>query len=159
MKLSLIAVVAILLTAPAAGQTPTAPPPGSYGAPISIETATWIIERGRQLSAQRGFKMAIAIVEPSGELVAFARMTDAPYASTRLAQQKARTAARLRVSTANLEERVLGGRSVLMSSDEVVAIGGGVPIVENGRVVGAIGVSGATAAQDAEVATAALGER
>ncbi|WEK42239.1 MAG: heme-binding protein [Candidatus Sphingomonas colombiensis] len=100
--------------------------------------------------------MAFAIVEPSGELVAFARMDDAPYASIRLAQQKARTAARLRVATATLEERVRAGRSVLLSADEVIAIGGGVPIVANGRVIGAIGVSGGSADQDAGIAEAAI---
>ena len=107
----------------------------------------------------KGHKMAFAVVEPSGELVAFARMDDVPYASIRLAQQKARTSARLRMTTAALEERVQGGRSALLSSDEVIAIGGGVPIVVNGRVVGALGVSGGTAAEDGAVAIATLGLR
>ena len=86
-------------------------------------------------------------------------MDGVPYASIRLAQQKARTAARLRFATAVLEERVLSGRTVLLSSDEVLAIGGGVPIVVNGRIVGALGVSGGTAAEDAAVANAAVQAR
>jgi len=81
---------------------------------------------------------AFAVVEPSGELVAFARMDDVPYASIKLAQQKARTAARLRVTTQDLEGRVLRGRSVCLSSGEVIAIGGGVPIVMDGKIVGAV---------------------
>jgi len=83
-------------------------------------------------------------------------MDDIPYASTRLAQQKAPTSARFRMTTAQFEERVQTGRVVLMSSDEVVAIVGGVPIVQDGRVMGAIGVSGGSAVQDAAIAAAAI---
>lgn len=144
-----------LLAAPAAAQTPS-DVPAQYGAPISADAAMALLNRSVAESTRRGHKMAIAIVEPSGELVAFIRMDNAPYASIRLAQQKARTSSRLRVATATLEQRVLGGRSVLLSSDEVVAIGGGVPIIVDGKVVGAIGISGATAAEDAATANAVL---
>jgi len=124
----------------------------SYGAPISASDGLALVRRGMEQSAARGLKMAIAVVEPSGELVAFAKMDDAPYGSGRLAQQKARTSARLRITTAALEERVQGGRTALITSDEVIAIGGGVPIVVGGRIVGAVGVSGGAAAQDAALA-------
>ena len=147
---------ALVMTAPTVAQTSTAQPK-AYGPPITVARAMALVQRGMAHSAARGLKLAFAVVEPSGELVAFARMDDAPYASIRLAQQKARTSARLRVTTADLEQRVLGGRAVLLSSDEVLAIGGGVPIVVNGRVVGALGVSGAAAAEDAAVAAATAG--
>jgi len=151
--------VCALMTAVPTGALAQPAPPSGYGPPIAAREALALIERGMAQSAAQGLKMAFAIVEPSGELVAFARMDDAPYASTQIAQQKARTAARLRVATADLEERVQGGRVALLSSDEVIAIGGGVPIVVDGRVIGAIGVSGATAAQDAAIATAAIEPR
>lgn len=144
----LLAVMCMTMVAPVAAQTPSEVP-AQYGAPISADTAMALLQRGVAESTRRGHKMAIAIVEPSGELVAFIRMDDAPYSSIRLSQQKARTSARLRIATATLEQRVLGGRSVLLSSDEVLAIGGGVPIVVDGKVVGAIGMSGGTAAEDA----------
>jgi glc operon protein GlcG len=150
-------VCALMIAAPATTQTP-APPPASYGQAIAVKDALTIIQRGMGLSAAAGHKMAFAVVDPSGELVAFARMEDVPYASIRLAQQKARTAARLRISTAEMERRVVGGRTVLLSSDEVIAIGGGVPIVSHGRVIGAIGVSGGTATEDTAVAEAAITE-
>lgn len=149
---------AIMIATPAATQTVT-PPPSRYGTAISLEQAQALIRRGIAESAAKGHKMAFAVVEPSGELVAFARMDDVPYASIRLAQQKARTSARLRLSTASLEERVLGGRTVLLSSDEVIAVGGGVPIVVDGRVVGALGVSGGTAAEDAATASSTVAPR
>lgn len=126
--------------------------PAEYGGPVSAEEAMVLIQRGVFESAKRRHRMAIAVVEPSGELVAFIRMNNAPYISIRLAQQKASTAARLRITTMALEERVLAGRTVLLSSDEVIPIGGGVPIVSNGKVIGAVGVSGGTAAEDAAVA-------
>lgn len=78
---------------------------------------------------------------------------------TRLAQQKASTSARLRLTTAELEERVQGGRVALLSSDEVIAIGGRVPIVVDSQIVGALGVSGGTAAQDAAIAEATVASR
>lgn len=149
---------AVLASAPVVAQAP-APQPDRYGPPIAVADALEIIRRGMEQSATDGHRMAFAIVEPSGELVAFARMDNVPYASIRLAQQKARTAARLRVSTLELEERVLRGRSVLMSSDEVIAIGGGIPIVVNGEIVGGLGVSGASAAEDATVAAKLLAAR
>jgi uncharacterized protein GlcG (DUF336 family) len=101
--------------------------------------------------------MAIAIVEPSGELVAFARMDDTQYGSIHVALKKASSSARYRISTATMEERVLSGRLVSLANDDALPIGGGMPIVVNGRIVGAIGISGATAAQDHEIALEALG--
>jgi glc operon protein GlcG len=146
---------AISLTTPGVSQAPIVQP-ASYGAPIEVADALKLIDQGMEQSAAKGLRMAFAVVEPSGELVAFARMDGVPYASIRIAQQKARTAARFRMPTAQFEERVQGGRTVLLSSDEVIAIGGGVPIVVDGRVIGALGVSGGTAAEDAAVASTAV---
>lgn len=144
---------ALLIAAPSVAQTPEVRP-SANGTPIAISDALALIQRGMELGAAKGFKMAFAVVEPSGELVAFARMDDVAYGAIRLAQQKARTSARLRITTLNLEEQVRGGRSVLLSSDEVIALGGGVPIVVDGRLVGALGVSGGAAADDAAMAAA-----
>ncbi|MFM5923218.1 MAG: GlcG/HbpS family heme-binding protein [Novosphingobium sp.] len=153
----LLALSALVLAAsPAATQAPAPAPPSVYGAPIALGDAQKLIERGIRLAAARNLKLAFAVVEPSGELVAFARMDGVPYASIRIAQQKARSAARLRIPTAELEQRVLAGRTVLLSSDEVIAVAGGVPISANGQVIGALGVSGASAAEDAAVATAVI---
>ena len=148
---NILSACAVMIAAPATAEPPK-PAPSGYGPPISITEARALIDRGMETAAAQGHTMAFAIVEPSGELVAFARMDDAPYASTRLAQQKASTSARLRLTTAELEERVQGGRMALLSSDEVIAIGGGVPILAEGRIIGALGISGGTAAQDAAIA-------
>jgi glc operon protein GlcG len=140
----------------AEGPLPPQPTPATYGTPISLTDAHILIDRAIEQSKAKGFKMAIAIVEPSGDLVAFARMDDTPYGSIELAQKKARTSALFRMTTAEAEERVQNGRTVLLSADGFIAIGGGVPIVVNGRVIGALGLSGAKAAEDAALAVSVV---
>ena len=141
--------------APAATPAPAAPAP-PYGAPIGLAAAQALIDRAVEAGAARGFRLAVAVVEPSGELVAFGRMDDVQYGSIAVSQRKAATAARFRTATAALEERVANGRTVILALHEMLPVAGGVPIVVDGRVVGAIGVSGASSAQDAEIARAAL---
>ncbi|MDT0507032.1 heme-binding protein [Novosphingobium sp. MMS21-SN21R] len=162
MKHLLLVAAAAIISAPVAAQTAVpaaaAAAPVGYGAPITLADAMELIDRAQKLAKARNFKMAFSAVEPSGELVAFARMDDVVYGSVHLAQQKARAAARFRLPTSEFESRVAGGRTVLLSSDEVIAIGGGVPIVANGRVIGALGVSGGSAADDVTVASAAVSD-
>lgn len=155
---ALILALALAAAAPAArAQTaPAAAPAPSYGAPISIEAGQALLARALDAARAGGFRMAVAIVEPNGELVAFARMDDTQYGSILVAQRKARTAARYRLATSVMEERTLAGRIVTLANDDSLPIAGGVPIVVDGRIVGAIGVSGASAADDAAIATAAL---
>ncbi|RZJ03930.1 MAG: heme-binding protein [Brevundimonas sp.] len=154
MKHLLFALAASLtLTTASQAQTPPAP---SYGEPISLEAADGLIEHGIELARARGFRMAFAIVEPNGELVAFSRMDDTQYGSIRVAQRKAWTAARYRLATAIMEERTLAGRTVTLANDDSLPIAGGVPIIVDGEIIGAIGVSGAAASEDAEIANATL---
>ncbi len=153
MKRRIMLVFALLVATPVLAQIPSEQP-ATYGPPISMNAAREIIDAGIAQAEARGLILAFAVVEPSGELVAFARMDGLPYASIRIAQQKARTAARFRLTTAQFEERVQTGRVVLLSTDEVIAVGGGVPIIVDERVIGAVGVSGATATEDAAIAAA-----
>lgn len=153
MKRRIMLVFALLVATPVLAQIPSEQPT-TYGPPISMNAAREIIDAGIAQAEARGLILAFAVVEPSGELVAFARMDGLPYASIRIAQQKARTAARFRLTTAQFEERVQTGRVVLLSTDEVIAVGGGVPIIVDERVIGAVGVSGATATEDAAIAAA-----
>ena len=163
MKRLLLVLAVMAVAAPAWGQTPPPPAPVaaapalSYGPPIGLAAAQALIDRAVEAGRARGFRLAIAVVEPSGELVAFGRMDDVQYGSIGIAQRKAETAARFRAATSALEERVAGGRMVILAIDEMLPVAGGVPIVVDGRVVGAIGVSGASSAQDDEVARAATG--
>ncbi len=160
---ALVAVSLGLAVAPALAQTPPASAPAAaavpapaYGPPIALADARALIDRAVAEAARNGFRMAIAVVEPSGELVAFVRMDDTQYGSIYVAQRKAEFAARYRQSSATAEGSVQAGRIVSLSNPDAFPIAGGIPILIDGRIVGAIGVSGATAAQDAAVAQVAL---
>jgi glc operon protein GlcG len=157
LALALAAVAPVAMAQSTPGISKQASPP-SYGAPISLAAAEALIERAVTAARAAGHRMAVAIVEPNGELVAFARMDDTQYGSIRVAQRKAWTAARYRLATSTMEERTLAGRIVTLANDDSLPIAGGIPIVVDGHIVGAIGVSGASAAEDAAVATAALAE-
>lgn len=162
---ALLAAAPLLLVTPAAAaqqapapSAPAAAPAPAYGPAIGLVDAQALAERAVAEARTRGFRMAVAVVDPSGELVAFLRMDDTQFGSIRIAEQKARTSARMKGATADFEKRVLGGRTVTLAVDEVLPIAGGVPILRNGRIIGAIGVSGGSAAQDDDIARAALGE-
>ena len=97
--------------APVAPTAPAAPAP-PYGAPVPLETAQGLLDAALDHARENGWRVAVAIVEPSGELVAFARLDDTQYGSIHVAQRKATTAARYRIPTLTMEERVLAGRIV-----------------------------------------------
>jgi uncharacterized protein GlcG (DUF336 family) len=163
MKTVLAAVACLALATPAFAQTAapapaSSPQPPAYGAPISMEAAQALVARAVAAAEARHFRMAVAIVEPSGELVAFVRMDDTQYGSIFVAQKKATTAARYRLATSVMEERTLAGRTVTLANEDSLPIAGGIPIVVDGKIVGAIGVSGAAAAEDNQIALAALGQ-
>ena len=153
LALAAVAPAAVAQTTTGLSKQASAP---SYGEPIPLADAQAILDRAVRAARAANHRMAVAIVEPNGELVAFVRMDDTQYGSIRVAQRKAWTAARYRLSTATLEERTLAGRTVTLANDDSLPIAGGIPIVVGGRIVGAIGVSGASAADDANVAAAAL---
>jgi uncharacterized protein GlcG (DUF336 family) len=151
-RMFLTAVAAIALTASAGAQQL----PVSYGNPVTLEQAKAIVAAAERSAQSRNFTMAFAVVEPSGELVLFHKMDGTQYGSELVAREKARTAARFKRSTRAFSDSVAGGRNAVLSLPGVVAIEGGTPIVINGRIVGAIGVSGGSSEQDGEVAAAAL---
>jgi glc operon protein GlcG len=100
-----------------------------------------------------GANVSIAIVDDAGVLLSFERFDGAKAHSVELAQRKARTAAMLGVSTAVLETMAREGR---LNNSEILALGGGLPVMHAGQCVGAIGVSGSTAQMDNEIAAAGL---
>jgi len=100
--------------------------------------------------------MAIAIVDNHGTLVYYEMADDTQTASAGIAVDKARSAATFRRPTKAFEDAVAGGRVAILGLSGAVPIEGGVPIVVAGKIVGAIGVSGAAAPQDGQVAKAGL---
>ncbi|OAI50148.1 hypothetical protein AYO46_02865 [Betaproteobacteria bacterium SCGC AG-212-J23] len=127
-----------------------------YGEPIKLEQAKKAADAALADATKRGWPMCIAVVAPSGDLVYFVKMDDCQYASIAIAQHKAKAAATFRRATVNFE-RLLGRGpffSYLATLDGVIASRGGNPIVVNGKIIGAIGVSGGTGSQDDAVSTA-----
>jgi uncharacterized protein GlcG (DUF336 family) len=155
------ATLAMAAAAPAAGQAPSAPAPAAapapgYGAPVTLERAKRLVAAAEAEARRHDFLMAFAIVEPSGALVAFERMDGVQYGSLEVAQAKARSAALFRRPSKAFADTVSQGKVGVMSLPGAVAVEGGIPIVVDGRIVGAIGVSGGTSEQDGAVAMAAL---
>jgi glc operon protein GlcG len=129
----------------------------------SLDAARQCIARGVAKAEALGFKVALAVVDEAGHLVACERMDGALWATPEIARGKANAAAAFRATTLDLEERFTARA---LFANNVAALGayqfvfgrGGVPLVEDGRLVGAVGVSGAVPADnDHTIADAAAG--
>lgn len=123
---------------------------------LSLQAAKTMAAAAEAKARENDWNVAIAIVDAAGELILFHRLDQTQPASLDIAIGKARTAARFRRPTKVLEDAVAGGRTVLLALDDVLPLEGGLPIVVDGRVIGAVGVSGVTSQQDAQVAQAAI---
>lgn len=121
---------------------PPIPPPFSYGVPITLEQARKVAVAAEAAAKKRNMNMVIAIVEPTGDLVYFLKMDGAQYASIKNAQSKAMSAALFGRSSKIFRERVAKGDLSPMALVGAVASDGGVPIIVNGKTIGAIGSSG-----------------
>jgi glc operon protein GlcG len=113
-----------------------------------------VLQAAKQSAQERNEPSAIAVVDPAGDLLAFERMDDVRPASADLAIGKARTAARLRRSTAEIEDNINQGRTAFATAGMFV-LRGGMPILVNGVVVGAVGVAGLSKEIDGEIANTA----
>ena len=149
--LASIALAAGLIATTAVAQTGPAP----YGAPITLEQAKKAMVAAEAEARKNNWPVVISIVDGGGHLVMLQRM-EAQTASVEIATGKATTSAALRRPTKALEDGLAAGGAGLriLSVRSVTALQGGVPIVLDGKIIGAIGVSGVTAAQDEVVAMA-----
>src|SRR5882757_7792787 len=132
-----------------------APPP--YGEPINLETAKKVAAAAIAETAKRNWNaFCVAVVNPSGGLVYFEKQDNCQYASIGISQHKARTAARYRRPTLVFETLLGKGAyfSYLTTLDDVIASRGGNPLIVDGKVIGAIGVSGGSGSQDNVVSLA-----
>src|SRR6201984_1985210 len=116
--------------------------------------AQTVLQAAEESAQRRNAPSAIAVVDPAGDLLAFRRMDGVRPASADLAIEKARTAARLQRATAEIEDNINHGRTAFVTAG-IPALRGGVPILVNGAVVGAVGVAGLSKEIDAEIANTA----
>ena len=158
----LLAVVAAGTPASRAQQPPAAPAPYAldnvpdkmpfdvpYGAPIPLERARAAIAAAAAEAGKHDWKLCIAVVDSGGNLVAFERMDGALLASVQISEHKARASATFRRETKVFEVGIQqNGYNYIMTLDGVVASRGGIPLIEHGKLIGAIGCSGGTGSQD-----------
>jgi glc operon protein GlcG len=123
---------------------------------ITLDGAKAILAAAEAEALKNKWTVAIAVVDESGNLIAFHKIDDTQMGSIDIAIGKARTAARMKRPTKALEDAVAGGRTVMLALEGVTPLEGGVPVTIDGRVIGAVGVSGVTSQQDAQVAQAGV---
>ena len=144
---------------PGAAATSTAPPaPPQYGTPVTLEQAKKAAAAAEEEAKKNNWGMNIAVVGPSGHLVHFSRMDNAQFASVDIAQHKARTAATFRRPTKAFQDALAANPAniYLITLDGVIASEGGIPIVADGKLIGAMGCSGGTGQQDSQVCQAGV---
>lgn len=131
----------------------------AYGDSLTLKEAERIVNAAMVAAEEIERAMVVAVVDPHGDLIALKRMDQAHLASIDVSVAKARCAARYRRPTKIFQDACTGGAgagSGVLSLPAVLAVEGGVPLVLDGRVVGAVGVSGGTPAEDGCVASIAV---
>lgn len=123
---------------------------------LTLEGAKRMMAAAEAEARANNWNVAIAIVDQAGDLLMFQRFDEAPLANIEIALAKARTAVRLRQPTKRLEDNVAGGRTTLLAIEGAMPLEGGLPILVDGRVIGAVGVSGVASANDARIAQAGI---
>jgi uncharacterized protein GlcG (DUF336 family) len=123
---------------------------------ITLEAAKKMAAAGEAEGRENNWNLAIAIVDAGANLIFFQKMDDTQLGSINVAIGKARTAVNFKRPTKAMEEMIAGGRTVFLAVEGVTPLQGGLPIVVDGKLIGAVGVSGATSAQDEQVAQVAI---
>jgi uncharacterized protein GlcG (DUF336 family) len=125
-----------------------------YGAPISLERAQAAIAAAIAEAKKRDWHANVAVVDSGGNLVAFQRMDGAQLAGIAISEHKARAAAMFRRDTKAFEGGIQGGLTYQLTLDGMIAARAGLPLIEGGKLIGGIGCSGGTGAQDEVVCKA-----
>jgi uncharacterized protein GlcG (DUF336 family) len=142
--------IALFVIVPVSAQQPPV-----YGGSMTLEQAKKAMAAAEAEATKNSLAMVIAIVDGTGHLLMLHKLDNASYGSIRVATGKARTAFEFRQPTKNLHERLNAGTAThLLTLGGATLIEGGLPIVVGGKIVGAIGVSGGSPTQDAQVAKA-----
>lgn len=127
-----------------------------HKAVLSQNEAAQILQAARSEAQQQGWAVAIAVVDDGGHPLALERLDGCAPIGAYIATEKARSAAIGRRETKGYEDMVNGGRTAFISAPLITSLEGGVPVLVDGQVIGAVGVSGVKAEQDAQVAKAGI---
>jgi glc operon protein GlcG len=119
-----------------------------YGAPISLARAQAAIAAATAEAEKRGWALNVAVVDSGANLVAFGRMDGAQLGSVAVSEHKARTSVKFRRPTKAFEEAIQKGDIRTLTIDDVMGSRGGIPLIEDGKLIGAIGCSGGAGSQD-----------
>ncbi|MEK6248071.1 MAG: heme-binding protein [Planctomycetales bacterium] len=131
--------------------------PVPYGPPINLKTAKAVLAAAEAKADENDWAVVIAIVDSGGNLVLLHRLDNTQLGSIEIAQGKAKTAVNFRKSTKDFEDRIAnGGADLKLLKLNGLPMEGGLPIIQDGQVVGAIGISGVTSKQDGQIAAAGL---
>ena len=154
--LSLLVAVMLVAAASASAQAP--PPPPAYGVPISFEQAKKVMAGAEAEAKKNNWPVVITIVDSGGNLVMLSRLDNAQWGSIEVAKDKARSAVAFRRPTKVFQDLIAqGGANLrLLNLSGASMLEGGIPIVVEGKVVGAVGVSGVTSQQDAQIGQAGI---
>lgn len=138
---------------------PDAMPNGvPYGTPIGLADANKLVVSAIADAKKHEWRLACAVVEPTGALVAYQKMDDTQYASADIAIAKARASATYRRSLKAFVDAIKAGNNGVLSLPGVIAVEGAMPIVKGGKMIGALGCSGGASNQDATAVYDALEE-
>ena len=151
MRKLVMTTLALLAAVPALAQLPN-----PYGQSVNLENARRIAAAAVAEAGKNNLKMAIAIVDTAGDLVYFEKMDGTQVASVNIAQDKARSSVRFKRPTKAMQDVLAqGGAGVrFLALQGAIPVEGGLPLLMNGQIVGAIGASGGTSDQDGQVAKA-----
>ncbi|SRR5712691_5622665 len=151
-----IGTVLILTAAHAGAQAP--PPPPAYGAPITLEQAKKVMAGAEAEAKKNNWAVVITILDSGGNLVMTQRLDGAQWGSLEVAREKAYSAVAFRRPTKVFEEGLgQGGANLrILRLPGASPLEGGLPIMADGKVIGAVGVSGVLATQDAQIGRAGI---
>lgn len=150
---------ALAFTVSAFGQTPLVPPPNApYGVSISAEAAKKVAAAAVAEAKKNNWAMAVAVVDTGGYLVYFERMADTQLGSVEVSIEKAKSASLFRRPTKAFQDTLAGGGEGLriLRLTGAIPVEGGIPIIVDGKIIGAIGASGGSSDQDGRTAQAGV---
>jgi uncharacterized protein GlcG (DUF336 family) len=134
------------------------PPSGilEYGKPIDLVTAKAVVASAEAEAVRNGWAVVVCVVDSTGHVVLLEKMDHAQYGSVEIARLKAETALNFKRPTKMFEDGVVEGGfgARFLSVRSVIALEGGILLLRDGRIIGTVGVSGAKASEDAQVARA-----